>query len=59
MIRKIIQIDEEICLKAVRKNPFALQFVKEQNKKICLAAVKKDPFAIKYVNEKFLYLFDD
>jgi hypothetical protein len=37
------------CLKAVKKDGFALQFVKKQTPEICLTAIKKFGYALEYV----------
>ena len=34
--------DEEYCLKAVERNGYALQFVKDQTEAVCLKAVERD-----------------
>jgi len=41
--------DEKECLKAVKENGWALQYVKNQTPEICLAAVKEDADALRYV----------
>ena len=40
------------CIKAVKENGYALQYVKEQTEDICLAAVKQNGFALQYVKEQ-------
>ena len=44
--------DYKKCLEAVKRNGYALQYVKEQSKDICLEAVKQDGYALRYVNKK-------
>lgn len=40
----------EICLAAVKKNYYALKFVKKQTEEICLAAVMKNINSKRFVN---------
>lgn len=42
----------ELCLAAVQKNGFVLEFVKEQTPEICLAAVKRNGLALQFVKEQ-------
>jgi len=44
--------DENNCLKAVKRNGHALQFVKEQTEAICLEAVKRNGNALQYVRNQ-------
>ena len=53
-LRIIPNQTKKICLRAVRKNAYALQFVHKQTKKICLAAVQKDKDAAKFINPELL-----
>ena len=39
------------ALKAVKKNGYALQYVKDQTEEVCLAAVEECENALQYVNE--------
>ena len=43
---------EEESLKAVRKNGFTVQYVKNQTDEICLEAVKKNGHALAYVKNQ-------
>ena len=43
----------EACLKAVKHNGEALQYVESQTEEICLKAVKHTGEALKYVEERF------
>ena len=40
------------CLEAVKRDGYALQYVKEQTPEICLEAVKTDGYALQYVKEQ-------
>lgn len=51
-IKCVIDQTEELCLFAVRRNGYVLQYVKEQNESICLEAVKQDGYALQYVKEQ-------
>jgi len=42
------------ALAAVKKDGYALRFVKDQTLEICLEAVKKDPDALQYVKDQTL-----
>jgi len=43
----------EICMAAVQKDGYALQYVKHQTPEICMAAVKQNGYyALKYVKEQ-------
>ena len=44
--------DRDVCLEAVKKNGFALQYVKNQTPDICLEAVKQNGLALRYVKEQ-------
>ena len=44
--------DEKYCIKAVEKNGYALQYVKEQSEAICIKAVENDGDALRYVKEQ-------
>ena len=52
-----IWTDEKHCLEAVKRNGYALQYVKEQTEAICLEAVKEDGYALQYVTRIFWGLF--
>ena len=41
--------DEKFCLAFVKRNGYALQFVKNQTEEICLSAVKEDGLALQWV----------
>ena len=41
----------EEALEAVKKNGFALQYVKTQTPEICLEAIRQNGLALQYVNE--------
>ena len=43
--------DEQSAMEAVKKNGYALRYVKEQTEAVCLEAVKEDGDALCYVNE--------
>jgi len=47
--------DKKYCLEAVKKNGYALGYVKEQDKDICLEAVKNNGCALKYVKEQRIF----
>ena len=42
--------DEKFCLAFVKRNGYALQFVKNPTKEICIIAVKQKPNTIQYVD---------
>ena len=44
--------DHDACLEAVKNDPYALQYVKEQTEDICLEAVKQNGCALKYVKNQ-------
>ena len=44
--------DEEYCLEAVKRNGYALKYVKEQTKEICIEAVKQNSDALQYVDKR-------
>ena len=44
--------DLAVCLKAVERNGYALQYVKEQTEAMCLKAVEQDGDALRYVKEQ-------
>jgi len=44
--------DEQYCLRRVKQDGLALQYVKKQTPEICLAVVKQDGFALKYVKKQ-------
>ena len=48
--------DVKFCLEAVKKDGYALQYVKEQTDTICLEAVKNNGYALQYVKEKKTFL---
>ena len=39
------------ALEAVKRNGYALSYVKEQTPEVCLEAVKNDGYALRYVKE--------
>ena len=41
--------DPDVCLEAVKINPWILGLVKNQTREICLEAVKRNGAALKYV----------
>ena len=45
---------EAICLEAVKRSGYALQYVQNQTDEICLAAVKRNGMALKYVKNQTL-----
>ena len=45
-------------LQKVKRDGWALEFVKEQTPEICLAAVNSSEYALRFVKEEFKYLFD-
>src|SRR3990167_3741377 len=50
---RIIELDEAVCLEAVRQDGYALEYVPEplRTKAVCLAAVQQDGWALKYIPE--------
>ncbi len=44
--------NKEYCLKAVERNGYALQYVKEQSEAVCLKAVERNGDALRYVKEQ-------
>ena len=44
--------DSEYCLVAVKRDGYALEYVKEQTPEICLEAVKRDGNALEWVKEQ-------
>ena len=42
----------ELCLEAVKRNGYALRYVKEQTPELCLEAVKEDGDALRYVDKR-------
>ena len=47
---------EKVCLEAVKKDGYALMYVKDQSEAVCLEAVKENGYALRYVNIKASYL---
>jgi hypothetical protein len=45
-------LDSNICIKAVKQDGFALQYVKEQTEKICIQAIKRNGLALQFVKEQ-------
>ena len=43
--------NEKECLEAIKRNPHALQYVKDQTPEICMEAVARDPWALEYVKD--------
>jgi hypothetical protein len=41
-LRDVKEQTPEMCLEAVRNDPWALEFVKEQTEEICPAALKRE-----------------
>ena len=52
-----IWYDQKYCLKAVERNGYALQYVKDQTPEVCLKAVETDGYALRYVARTFWDLF--
>ena len=50
--RQCIYDVPELCLAAVKRHGWALQFVKEQTPEICFAAVTQDGYALQFVKEQ-------
>ena len=44
-----------MCLKAVERNGYALQYVKDQSEAVCLKAVEADGYALQYVLSKQMF----
>ena len=44
--------DSEYCLEAVKRDGYALEYVKEQTSEMCLEAVKRDGLTLKFVKEQ-------
>src|SRR5574344_1247767 len=44
--------DPKYCIAAVKRDGYALRFVKNQTPEICLEAVKRNGFAIKFVKKQ-------
>ena len=44
--------NEQDALKAVERNSYALQYVKEQTEAVCLKAVERNSYALRYVKEQ-------
>ena len=44
--------DSEYCLVAVKRDGYALQYVKEQTFEMCLEAVKQNGYSLKFVKEQ-------
>ena len=42
----------EASMEAVKRNGYALQYVKDQTEAICLEAVKEDGYALRYVKDQ-------
>ena len=45
-----------MCLKAVERNGYALQYVKEQTEAVCLKAVESNGYALRYVLSLELFI---
>ena len=43
---------ERICLEAVKRKGYMLEYVKNQTEEICLEAVKQDGYALEYVENQ-------
>jgi len=56
VIQYIYNQTPEVCLAAVQKNGYAIQFIykKNQTPEVCLAAVKQNGYAIQYIDNKKL-----
>ena len=50
----ILTIDE--AMEAVKRNGFALRYVKDQTEAVCLEAVKRNGYSLQYVLIKELFL---
>ena len=48
----IVNIPSNEALEAVKKNGYALQYVKDQTKDICLEAVKRNGYALRHVKDQ-------
>ncbi len=48
--------DRDYCVKAVKKNPLVLKFIKGSNQflELCFDAVRRSPHALKYVQDEYL-----
>lgn len=55
-LRYIEDQTNEICLDAVKQNPFVLKFVKNQTDEICIAAVRKNGLALMFVKNQTYYI---
>ncbi len=42
----------EICLEAVKRNGYSLQFVEDQTHEICIEAVKRNGYTLQYVKDQ-------
>ncbi len=51
-IANVPEQTEELCIAAVKKNPWALRLVKEQTEEICLTAVGSFGLVLSLVKEK-------
>jgi len=49
-VEHLVIWSKEESLEAVKRNGYALQYVKDQTEAVCLEAVKQDGYALQYVN---------
>ena len=49
-------LDVKSAMSAVKRNGYALRYVKEQTEAVCLEAVKRNDYALQYVLEKKLFI---
>ena len=49
-VEQIITYKGKEALEAVKRNGYALSYVKEQTPEVCLEAVKRNGYALRYVN---------
>ena len=47
--------NEQVALKAVESNGYALRYVKDQTEAVCLKAVERDGYALQYVKDYDLF----
>lgn len=43
----------QLCVSAIRANPFAIKYVNKQTLKLCTAAVKRNGIVLCYINDEF------
>ena len=49
-VEHLVIWSKEESLEAVKRNGYALRYVKDQTEAVCLEAVKQDGYALQYVN---------